>query len=92
MSDADKDNNSGDSKVVVYSTPTCGFCHMVKKYFDENDIQYRDIDISSDAQGYKDVLEKTGQLGVPVVDIDGIIVIGFDRPKIDAALKEKSIT
>lgn len=78
--------------VTVFSTPTCGFCHMVKTYFKSIDIAYKERDITTDEEGLKWVLDKTGMAAVPVVDIDGIVVVGFDRPKIDAALKLKELT
>lgn len=77
--------------VTIYTTPTCGFCHMAKDYFKSKDIGYDSKDVTSDADAYKEILDKSGQLGVPVIDIEGSIVIGFDRPKIDAILQEKQL-
>ena len=79
--------------VTVYSTPTCAFCHMAKKYFDLNDVEYTDKDVSKDTYAYNEVVEKMNGAfaGVPVIDIDGTIVLGFDRGKIDMALKEKGL-
>lgn len=65
---------------------------MVKTYFKSIDIAYKERDITTDEEGLKWVLDKTGMAAVPVVDIDGIVVVGFDRPKIDAALKLKELT
>lgn len=76
------------NSVIMYITPTCGFCHMAKEYLDSKNIKYEAKDVTMDAEAYKEILDKSGQLGVPVIDIDGSIVIGFDRPKIDAALAE----
>lgn len=77
--------------ITIYTTPTCGFCHMAKEYFKSKDIDYDSKDVTADAEAYKEILDKSGQLGVPVIDIEGSIVIGFDRPKIDAALQEKKL-
>lgn len=79
------------SAITIYTTPTCGFCHMVKEYLGSKKIDYTTKDITTDQDAYKDVLDKSGQLGVPVVDIDGTIIIGFDRPKIDLALRDKGL-
>lgn len=79
------------SAVVMYTTPTCAFCHMAKEYFKANDVEYETKDVTQDQEAYKEILDKSGQLGVPVIDIDGTIVIGFDRPKIDAVLREKGM-
>jgi len=77
--------------ITIYTTPTCGFCHMAKEYFKSKNIDYDAKDVTADADAYKEILDKSGQLGVPVIDIDGSIVIGFDRPKIDAILQEKKL-
>lgn len=79
--------------VVVYSTPTCAFCHMTKEYFKANKVEYTDKDVSKDPDAYKEVVEKMNGAfaGVPVIDIDGTIVLGFDRGRIDTALKEKGL-
>ncbi len=76
-------------KVTIYSTPTCHFCHMVKKYFGQNNIQYEDFDVSVDADKRKEMMEKSGQLGVPVIVIDDKIVIGFNKPKLAELLDIK---
>lgn len=73
--------------VVVYSSPTCGFCHMAMDYFDEKDVKYTEKDISVDQDALTFVLEKVGQAVTPIITIGDEIIVGFDRPKIDAALK-----
>lgn len=70
-------------RVVVFSTPTCSFCNMAKKYFREKGIKFSDVDVSRDPAAARDMLRRSGQLGVPVIDIDGKIVVGFDRAKIN---------
>jgi glutaredoxin-like YruB-family protein len=69
--------------VKVYSTPTCPWCTMAKKYFDSKNVKYTDYDVSRDDDAAQEMIKKSGQRGVPVIDIDGSIVIGFDKDKID---------
>jgi glutaredoxin-like YruB-family protein len=73
-------------KVIIYSTPTCHFCHVAKDYFIEHDIAYTEYDVAADAAKRKEMVDKTGQLGVPVIDIDGQIVIGFNEEVLAKAL------
>jgi len=73
-------------RVIVFSTPTCSFCNMAKKYFRERGIRFKDVDVSRDPTAARDMLRRSGQSGVPVIDINGKIVVGFDRPKIDKYL------
>ncbi len=73
-------------RVIVFSTPTCSFCNMAKKYFREKGIKFKDIDVSRDPIAARDMVRRSGQQGVPVIDIGGKIVVGFDRPKIDKFL------
>jgi glutaredoxin 3 len=65
---------------------------MAKNYFDQIGVEYTDKDVEKDAEAAKESVEKSGQMGVPVIDIDGSIVVGFDRPTIDHLLKDKKIT
>ena len=76
-------------KVVIYSTPTCRFCKMAKDFFKANKIEYTDIDVSKDRSKAEEAVEKSGQMGVPVIDIDGTIIVGFDEDSIKEALKIK---
>lgn len=75
------------SKVAVYSTPTCPYCNMVKQFLAENNIEYANYDVSSDTAKAQEMIDKSGQMGVPVIDIDGEIIIGFDRDRIAELLK-----
>lgn len=75
--------------VTIYSTPTCPYCKMAKTYLGEKGITFGDIDVSTDATKAEEMIQKSGQLGVPVIDIGGQIIVGFDRPRIDAALAAK---
>ncbi len=74
-------------KVTVYSTPTCPFCIRVKQFLKESNIQYADIDVSSDQVKAQEMIDRSGQMGVPVIDVDGTIIVGFDKDKIKEALK-----
>jgi len=69
-------------KVTIYSTPTCGYCKLAKVYFQEHNVEYEEKDVSVDVVAREDMTKKTGQLGVPVIDIDGTIVIGFNKAKL----------
>jgi glutaredoxin-like YruB-family protein len=73
-------------RVIVFSTPTCSFCNMTKKYFREKGIKFKDVDVSRDPIAARDIVRRSGQQGVPVIDIGGKIVVGFDRVKIDKYL------
>jgi len=75
-----------DKKVTVYSTPTCPWCTRVKQFLEDNNIIFQNIDVSLDQQAAQEMVEKTGQMGVPVIDIDGQIIVGFDKEKIKTAL------
>jgi len=76
-------------RVIVFSTPTCAFCNAAKSYFRQRGIKFRDVDVSRDPAAARDMVRRSGQQGVPVIDIGGKIVVGFDRAKIDSLLKLK---
>ncbi len=76
--------------VKIYSTPTCVYCNTLKDYFAKNNIEYQEIDVSKDEKELEKMVSISGQMGVPVVDIEGNIVIGFDKEKIDELLKIKT--
>ena len=73
--------------VKVYSTPTCPYCHLAKQFLKENNIEFEDIDVSVNQQAAQEMIDKSHQMGVPVLDIDGNIVAGFDKAKIKQLLK-----
>lgn len=77
--------------VTVYSADWCAFCHAVKQYLDKLGVKYDERNVEKDPSYAQESVGKSGQMGIPVVDIDGIIIVGFDRPKIDFALKEKKL-
>ena len=68
--------------VTIYSTPTCHFCHMAKEYFKANNVAYTEHDVASDLEKRKEMVEKSGQMGVPVIIIGDDLTVGFDKPKI----------
>jgi glutaredoxin-like YruB-family protein len=73
--------------ITVYSAPWCAFCHAAKVYLDKLGVKYEDKDVETDRAFAEESVAKSGQMGIPVLDIGGDIIVGFDRPKIDAALK-----
>ncbi len=72
--------------VTIYSTPSCHFCHMAKDYFKEKGVAYTEYNVASDIEKRKEMVDKSGQMGVPVIIIGDEIIIGFDKPRIDKAL------
>ncbi len=73
-------------RVIIFSTPTCSFCNAAKNYLRQKGIKFKDVDVSKDPAAARDMVRRSGQQGVPVIDIGGKIVVGFDRPKIDRLL------
>jgi glutaredoxin-like YruB-family protein len=69
-------------KVTIYSTPTCHYCNLAKEYFDENKIKYDAFDVASNLEKRREMMEKSGQLGVPVILVGDEIVIGFDKSRL----------
>ncbi|MFH1656879.1 MAG: glutaredoxin domain-containing protein [bacterium] len=76
-------------EVKVYSTPVCPYCYTLKIYLKQHNIEFADIDVSQNDEEQEAMIEKSGQMGVPVVEIDGEIVVGFDREKISKLLNIK---
>ena len=68
--------------VTIYSTPTCHFCHMAKEFFKANKIAYTEYDVGSNLEKRKEMIEKSEQMGVPVIIIGDTLTVGFDKPKI----------
>lgn len=77
--------------ITVYSTTTCPYCVMAKDYLKENGVKYEDVNVGEDQEKAREMVEKSGQMGVPVIDIEGVIIVGFDRARIDSTLKEKGL-
>ena len=78
-----------DKKVTVYSTPTCPFCIRAKQFLKESNVQFQDIDVSENHEKAQEMIKKSGQMGVPVIEIDGEIIVGFDKEKIKETLDIK---
>lgn len=73
--------------VTVYSTPSCPYCRQVKAYLREKGVSFRDYDVSQNREAAAEMVRLSGQRGVPVVAVDGKVVVGFDRPRLDALLE-----
>lgn len=73
-------------KVTIYTTPSCVFCKMTKSFFKEHNVSYEEKDVAADEAARSEMIEKSDQMGVPVIDIDGAIIIGFDQPRLKEAL------
>ena len=72
--------------VIVYSADWCAFCHAAKDYFTSKNVEFEERNVEEDPAFMQESVEKSGQMGIPVIDINGEIIVGFDRPKIDAAI------
>lgn len=73
-------------RVILFTTPSCSYCRLAKKYLREQGVHFKDVDVSRDQAAARDMVKRSGQQGVPVLDIGSKIVVGFDRPKIDKYL------
>ncbi len=73
--------------VTIYTTPSCGYCRIAKDYFRKNGISYSEHDVAADPHRAEEMLRKSGQMGVPVIDVHGKIIVGFNRGEIEKALK-----
>jgi len=78
------------STIKVYSTPVCPYCHMLKDYLKQKGVKFQDVDVSSDHEAAHEMIQKSGQMGVPQIEINGRIIVGFDKNAIDAELKKMS--
>jgi glutaredoxin 3 len=77
------------AKVTVYSTESCPWCAKTKDLLKKNTVSFKSIDVGKDEKGAKEMVKKSGQMGVPVIDIDGEIIVGFDESKLKKLLKIK---
>lgn len=78
------------AQVTIYSTPTCVYCKMVKEYFKAHNVAYEEKDVAADEKAQQDIIDKSGQLGVPVIDIDGQIIVGYDKEALSELLGIKA--
>ena len=79
-----------EHKVTVYSTPTCPYCVKVKEFLKEHHVKYTEIDVASDRAKAEEMIEKSGQMGVPVIEVNDEIIVGFDKPALMKELKIKA--
>lgn len=75
-----------DKTVTIYSTPTCHFCQMAKEFFTQNNVSYTEHNVASDMEKRQEMIDKSGQMGVPVILIGDEIIVGFDKEKLSAAV------
>ena len=74
------------NNLTNYSTPTCAYCKMAKEFFKENKVEYKEINVADDSQAAQEMIRKSGQSGVPVIDVNGNMIVGFDKPALKKAL------
>lgn len=74
------------ASVKIYTTNTCTYCKMAKDFFQQNNVPYEELNVVTDVKARQEMVEKSGQLGVPVIDVDGTIVVGYDRERLGGLL------
>lgn len=74
------------AKVIIYTTPTCVYCKAAKAFFAEKNVSYEEKDVAKDIQARDEMVKKSGMLAVPVIDVDGNVIVGFDKPKLSQLL------
>lgn len=80
-----------DTNITIYSADWCAYCHAAKEYLDKLGVTYTDKNVEEDRAFAEEAVSKSKQMGIPVLDINGTIIVGFDRPKIDDALKANKL-
>jgi glutaredoxin-like YruB-family protein len=75
--------------IKVYTTPTCPYCKLVKDYLKEKGISFTEIDVAADAEAAKDIVKLSGQMGVPVIDVDGQVIVGWNKSALEEVLAKK---
>jgi len=73
--------------VNIYTTPSCGYCKVAKEYLKKNSVSFKEYNVAQDHAKAQEMVQKSGQMGVPVIDINGSVIVGFNQPAIDKALK-----
>jgi glutaredoxin-like YruB-family protein len=73
--------------ITLYTTPSCTYCRKAKQYFRENRIRFQEYDVSRDQRRADEMVRKSGQMGVPVIDVNGRVIVGFNQPEVERALK-----
>lgn len=79
-----------DKKIKIYTTPYCIYCKMAKEFFAEKDLIYEEFDVSENVEKRKEIIEKSGQMGVPVIEIGDEIIVGFDKARINELVKQNN--
>ncbi len=82
---------SEDTQLIIYGAEWCAFCHEAMRYLDTKGVKYVYKNVDLDMNDAKAAVDKSGQTGIPVLDVAGTIIIGFDRPRLDAALRDKKL-
>jgi glutaredoxin-like YruB-family protein len=77
------------ANVTIYTTPTCGYCKSAKAFFKDNNVEYTEHDVANDSEKANEMIQKSGQMGVPVIEVDNEIIVGFDQSKLSDLLKIK---
>jgi glutaredoxin 3 len=80
-----------NTQVTIYSAPWCAFCHAAKQFLDSKKVKYKDIDVDADHKAAMELVQKTGQAGIPVLQIGSEVIIGFNRPAIESALRANKL-
>jgi len=73
-------------KTIIYSTPFCPYCIVAKNYFKKNEVEFEEINVEGDERAFNEMVEKSGQMNVPVIEIDGEVVVGFNKGRVDELL------
>lgn len=73
---------AAQKEVSIYSTPTCHFCHAAKEFFTEHGVKFSEYNVATDLEKRKEMIQKSGQMGVPVIYVGGELVVGFDEPRL----------
>ena len=81
-----------DSNITMYTSPLCSFCHMATQYLQSKNIKFKEVDVSMNAEAAKWVQDKIGYIATPVIDINGTVIVGFDKPALDQALSSLTTT
>ena len=76
------------AKIKVYTTPTCPWCHKVKEFLKEKKVEFEEVDVAADQEAAKKMVEKSGQMGVPQIEINGKMIVGFDQAALEEELKK----
>jgi len=76
------------ANITIYTTPTCAYCKLVKDYFKEEGVEYEEKDVTADTAARDEMIQKSGQMGVPVIMVGDQVVVGFDKDKLAGLIKE----